>query len=416
MARRVFAVPVLIALAILAGAVAVAWPHFWAWRHLAAARAAVERYHPDEARRQIDACLAVWPDSIEAHLIAARAERLAGDFPKAEDHLRECQRLQKTPSEATVQEWALYHAAAGDLDDVEGYLQETIRRDPGRAGPIREALAEGYLRVYRIRDALNLLQDWLAAEPDEVQALTLLGNLYWQVSAPGSAADQYRRVLELDPSRREARERLAVGLLEVGRYDEALKHLEALRQSDPDDADTQVRIARCQERLDRPEEARATLDAVLSKHPDHGPALRLRGQMLLQDGKPAEAEDWLRRAARAQPDSYEANWSLYECLQKQGKDEAAKAPLARAEALKARTERLNEIATREMSARPRDPALHCEIGKLLLQRGMKELGERWLLSALRLEPHYKPAHAALADYYREQGDAEKADLHRRAAE
>ena len=355
MARRVLSVlaallrrrwPTLAALALLGGGAVAAWPHAWAWYHLAAGRTAAEHYHADEARTQIDACLAVWPDSVEAHLLAARAARLAGDFPKAEQHLRECQRLQKTPSEETVLEWALFHAAAGDLDDVEGYLQDDIRRDPGRAGPIREALAEGYLRVYRVRDALNLLQDWLAAQPDEVQALTLLGNLYWQVSAPGNAADQYRRVVELDPSRREARERLAIGLLEVGRYDEALKHLEVLRRADPEDADIQVRIARCQERLDRPEEARATLDAVLAKDPDHGPALRLRGQMLLQDGKPADAEDWLRRAARAQPDSYESNWSLYECLQKQGKDGEAKAPLARAEELKARTERLAEIGTR----------------------------------------------------------------------
>ena len=47
---------------------------------------------------------------------------------------------------------------------------------------------------------------------------------------------------------------------------------------------------------------------------------------------------------------------------------------------------------------------------------MKDLGERWLLSALRLDPHYKPAHAALADYYREQGDEEKAESHSREAQ
>jgi acyl-CoA-binding protein len=85
--------------------------------------------------------------------MASRAARLSGDFASAEQQLRECQRLQKTPSDDTVLEWALFHAAEGDLDNVEGFLQDYIRRNRGSAGPAREALAEGYLRMYRVLDA-----------------------------------------------------------------------------------------------------------------------------------------------------------------------------------------------------------------------------------------------------------------------
>ena len=69
-----------------------------------------------------------------------------------------------------------------------------------------------------------------------------------------------------------------------------------------------------------------------------------------------------------------------------------------------------------MNVRPRDPALHCELGRLFLERGNRPAAERWLLSAVQLDPHYRPAHEALAAFYEEQGDAEKAAQHRREAQ
>jgi Tfp pilus assembly protein PilF len=44
------------------------------------------------------------------------------------------------------------------------------------------------------------------------------------------------------------------------------------------------------------------------------------------------------------------------------------------------------------------------------------LGERWLQSALSLDAGYKPAHAALADYYARQGDLNRSAEHRRRAD
>ncbi|HBI46110.1 MAG TPA: hypothetical protein DDY78_25130 [Planctomycetales bacterium] len=129
-------------LALLGATAAVAVPQLWAWYHFSASQSALESYRADDARADLDVCLAVWPNSVECRLMASRAARLSGDFAGAEQQLRECQYLQKTPSDETVLEWALFHAAEGDLDDVEGFLQDYIRRNRGRAGPAREALAK----------------------------------------------------------------------------------------------------------------------------------------------------------------------------------------------------------------------------------------------------------------------------------
>ena len=120
-------------------------------------------------------------------------------------------------------------------------------------------------------------------------------------------------------------------------------------------------------------------------------------------------------AVRAAPEDYQANFGLGQVLSEEGKDAEAKEQLARAERIKDRNERFGEIITRDMSMLPRDPALHAELGRLLLEMGHKEAGERWLLSALSLDPRLWAAHAALADYYNSQGDSEKAEEHRRQA-
>ena len=58
-----------------------------------------------------------------------------------------------------------------------GYFRRNGARQAPGAAPAREALAEGYMRMYRVLDALHLLQDWLDARPDEVEALSLRGDV-----------------------------------------------------------------------------------------------------------------------------------------------------------------------------------------------------------------------------------------------
>ena len=50
-----------------------------------------------------------------------------------------------------------------------------------------------------------------------------------------------------------------------------------------------------------------------------------------------------------------------------------------------------------------DPAPRCETGTLLLRNGREQEGVRWLISALRNDPLYRPAHKALADHYERLG-------------
>lgn len=413
--RRLFERP--LRTLIVLGVVAAASPFLWAGYHWYAGRTALQRYHSAEARDHLSKCLRVWPwsRSSSTHLLAARAARRDGDFAEAARHLRICQDTLHDNSAETILEWAMLHASAGDLDAVEEYLKEQFRKDPANAPLILEALSEGYLRLYRIADALRCLDEWLTHDPDNVQGLFVRGNVYRQVRSSQEAAKSYRRVVELDPDHEEARWRLAVALLDIGRYREALEHLEVIQKRRPDDDEVKVRLALCRHQVGQGREARAMLDEVIARQPEHGLAVRTRGQLALLDSQLAEAEPWLRQAAQLLPYDYKTQFFLWDCLQKQDKVKEAETQRLSMDKLKDRRQRQSEISTHLMSQKPNDPALQCELGKLSLQLGETESGLNWLRSAVRLDKSYVPALEALADYYQQSGDTEQAEEYRQQA-
>jgi tetratricopeptide (TPR) repeat protein len=391
-------------------------PHAWAWYQLRAGRSDLKRYRPEAALVHLRRCLRVWPNNSAAQLLASRAERQSGNLEEADRRLRSCQRLEGSPTEETVLEWALLRAASGDLRDYEQYLQGQAQVSLERARLVWEALAEGYVIVYRILDAIACLDHWLAVDPDNLKALELRGLAYHRGKSAQKGADDLRKVVERDPTRSPTRWRLVLCLLDAASYDEALTHLEKIEQERPGDPEVLVRLARCHNMLDRGKQAREILDGVLESHPDHALGLRTRAQFALTDREPARAESWLRRAAKLWPDDYQTHWLLVQALQQQNKTEQANAMLKKAEEIKDRVERLSDLRSRKMSDQPLEPSLHCEMGVLLIRGGYADLGERWLKSALSLNPEYRPAHAALAEYYQSKGDAQRAEEHRRRAE
>jgi predicted Zn-dependent protease len=162
-------------------------------------------------------------------------------------------------------------------------------------------------------------------------------------------------------------------------------------------------------------QARQLLEAVLAAEPSHPLALRTRGQMAMTAGDLDDAEKWLREAARVAPNDYRTHYTLFQCLQQLGKQEEARSVEEHTRRLKDLLERAAEISTTRISNNPYDPALHAELGVINIHLGHKELGERWLLSALVQDPSYGPAYAALAELYEQQGDTAKAASYRRQA-
>jgi predicted Zn-dependent protease len=262
------------------------------------------------------------------------------------------------------------------------------------------------MRQYRLAEARRCLTHWLEKQPDNAQALSLEGLFHLDYEHARSAAeDSYRRAVELDPDHEEARMGFAVALLDGRDYAEAAKHLEHLRHCQPDNLSVQVGLAECFSGLGKTQPAVQLVDGLLARQPEFAPALALRGRLALDEGHPEKAEEWLKQAIARDPGNHRALYSLIQCLRQNGNEEGARKQEIHLKQMEDDLERYNNIVTKDMVQRPRDPALHCALGELLLRGGYRQEGLHWIQSALQLDPQYAPALQALADY-KQKGTAE----------
>lgn len=380
----------------LCGTAAAAMAHLRAWYHYRAGQSALDHYHFAEAREHLAIALHAWPSSWRIHLLAARSARLDEAPEQAQEHLHYCQQSQPRAEEVLL-EWALLRAQFGELTAVEDFLLDRLDRGSPQTPLIQEALIEGYLRTYRIGPALAGVEDWLKRQPNDTQALFLQGCIWLQVERPQTALTSYRRVLELDPQRDDARWRLSQCLLKLHLYEEASANLEYLHLHYPQKVQMTVELAGVRFQQGQVSEAQQLLDAVLAEHPYNEAALRERGRLELAAGKAAEAEKWLRQAAQHHPRDPQLFQLLSNALEHQGKHEEAQLFQDRLKQNDRDFARLSALCLHELGQRPSDPALHGELGAILLRLGYRQAGHNWLILALQEDPNCATARAALKD-------------------
>jgi predicted Zn-dependent protease len=388
----------------------------WGEYHFRAAESALERYRLAEAREHLQVCLKVWPKSSQTRLLAARTARRLGFLEEAEQHLVVCDHYPGDFEEAIGLERVLLKVERGEVDPIRSYCRSLVERKDPSAPLVLEAMANGYMRMYRLGHVEVSLRLWLGIQPNNPQALLLRGWVREHRDNYTQAANDFRQVLKRDPENNDARLRLANALLEQARPQAAAKHLRFLHRRMPDNLTVLVNLARCRHLLGQQPAAIRLLEAALARHPRYPPALSARGQLALQTGHPAGAERWLRRAVAVAPHDYETQYLLHQTLTRLGKTAEADKVQATMKRLRVDISRIREIVTRQMSRTPHDPALHCEVGTLLLRSGAAREGLRWLDSALKEDPQYGPAHKALADYYLRIGNVGRSLRHRELAQ
>jgi tetratricopeptide (TPR) repeat protein len=389
--------------------------YLWASYHLRAARQALERYHTNEALPHLQACLTVWPRDPEALLLAARAARRTGEFNWADRYLDQYQKVRGKDDEDLFLERVLVGAERGEIDSVIGFCQALVAQDHSAAPLILEALAKGYLRRARPRDAEKALNAWLERQPDNLQALLIRGQIHEQDLRHYDAIADYRRVLAVDPEIEEARLYFYESLMQLGLSEGALPQLEYLSQRHPNNLKVQVYLARSYDRMGRPDDAEQILAAVLARRPDYGPAFAERGKLALRAGRTIEAETWLRQAIDLEPGDGLAHYHLVLCLEMNAKSEEAQQARARLEQVEGDMRRILDIAREKMQQSPHDPDLHYELGAIALRHGLVESGLRWLHRALEVDPNHVLTHKALMEHYRSIGNFARAAEHRQKA-
>lgn len=208
------------------------------------------------------------------------------------------------------------------------------------------------------RDAFEALTRLLGTAAPEAHDANLhleRGDLAARLGLTEEASRSYERAAEIDPAllpeiaMRRARLRLA-----AGRPDLALEVLEhGPAGTAPPEATTGLLLLRAEilTALERPSEARAAYEEALARDPKSPVALAGVGRTLIDEGRHAEAADYLRRA-----------------LAKGPPHEPAYLLLAEAESGTGHLERAEEVLLQGTAALPKGAALWARLGEVGIAR------------------------------------------------
>ncbi len=177
------------------------------------------------------------PDSADAHLLAAQAARRAGR--RGGTALGRLRDPRRRPGHGRV--------GAGDAPVPErrpdrGRRRDKVRRgEPGRPArhghrdpAVRLELAKCRRQLGDTAAAAAVLDELLAARPDDAAVLTEAGALALARGRPADAEPLLRKSLALQPDRRDPTALLARCLQELGRGAEALELLDKMQKIEDD--------------------------------------------------------------------------------------------------------------------------------------------------------------------------------------
>ncbi len=251
------------------------------------------------------------------------------------------------------------------------------------------------------------LNPWLADHPTDARALFDAAYVADAENNLDEAAALYRRAIEADPKRFEARLMLGMLLARQGKLDDARPELRAATQLDPGDAGpvAKARAWRALARIDRdqsPGEASNDLLEALKLTPETPDDTLLAADLAEKSGQKDAAEAAYRRLLTANPGNVQANAGLAHllivrkqfpdaekllraALEKAPEEPALTAQLATVLAAQDKAEAL-PLLQKLHAAHPGDPAITRMLAEVLSEAGDAEGSDRLYVTLLAAHP------------------------------
>lgn len=170
----------------------------------------------------------------------------------------------------------------------------------------------------------------LAADPENVVAMTNLGTVYLQTGRMEDGVRQLQAALDLAPVQPDAQNNLAKGLQALERFDEALDAFGKVLRLSPNHADGLNGRALLLDRMGRLEDAQQAWDQAAKGQPDAPEPYHAQAMVLRRLGKSAAALAALRKAAARGYDAPDLHNDMGVVLDELDRPEEALTPFARA--------------------------------------------------------------------------------------
>ncbi len=188
------------------------------------------------------------------------------------------------------------------------------------------------LQAGRARNAARLMRDLVTYEPENFDALNILGSALVQSGRAADGVGFLTKATRLRPSAMSAWVNLGLACQVAGRFPEAITAFDSALRQQPDAVEALKRRSQLLCDLDRGEEALGPAVAFTEKYPARDEGWSTRGVIEMRLTRYDAAESSLKRALEIKPDNAQALRSLSLLHLVRGKHAAALPVIARARA------------------------------------------------------------------------------------
>jgi putative PEP-CTERM system TPR-repeat lipoprotein len=213
------------------------------------------------------------------------------------------------------------HRGLGNFEEAEAAYRQALAIGP--SGEIQAELAAVVFAAGRPADALELISEALAANPDLVAALVVRASIEQATARYGAAEATFKRALEIENERRNGRDYAIAlaGLIETQlaarKLADAAVNADALLALQPQGVQAHYLKAAVDMEQGALDAAEARLETLIGNAPRHWPSYTLLGLIKSRQNQLGQAEMYLRQATSGNPADVGSRLLLAEVYLKQ---------------------------------------------------------------------------------------------------
>lgn len=353
------------------------------------------------ATRLVETRLAQNPSDARACYFKAVLQRRLGDTKTYEQWRQRSSQAGTPESELQLQD-ALLAVQQGEIDRVKEQSLVAQAQAAGSdtiAAETFEAIARGYLTTYRLKEAWQCLEYWIEWRSQSVEARLMRGEIMIRTGMPALAVKEYQEILKLAPDHLIANERLANTLLKLNEVEQAVTLLEKVCKRNDATPGARIDLAEAQRRTGDLDQATKSVEEALKLGVDtrqRGQCCSILGQLALAQQQPEKAIELLLVAVELIPEDATAHHALGSALAVTGKGDLSERHRNMAQKIRQQYEQVQNW-TRKVIDSPNDAELRVNIGRALVEQGMRSEGIAWIKTALVCDSEYQPAKQLLSE-------------------
>jgi Flp pilus assembly protein TadD len=282
---------------------------------------------------------------------------------------------------------AIAYTTLGDDATAAGWFEKALEYPDHVPGTQRE-LSASLARSGQLSRAVQVAEQAVAAEPNDTEGLTDIGNIYLQMGRVPDAQRTLTHALGIDPDLSPASNLLGLVQMKLNNPSEAEKMFRRAVLIDPGGAEAQSNLATLLADQGKVQEAKFRIGAAMKADPDSAEVHRKFALILAANRSFEQAADQMREAIRLSPKRAELYTTLGDLLGAAGHFDAAQQEYVNAIQIDAAQAKAhvglasilmaqNKPAQAEQEYRlaaaadPRDSEVHLALAELALRNGQE---------------------------------------------